>query len=256
MKYLYASVCLLFSVLLSAQNTAHIGLEAVEVNDTQKVYNYYVQDYEEIVACQFSLTFDSDKMRYNTLRNSIVTGLNESSIGTSADSILTLLWVDFALNPVNYTDSTVLFQFVFDVLVSGGSELCFYDEPLALEFVSYINEIETELPEILITDDCNTDSLVILDSTISVAALVKDQQKISHLFLSPSGTIGFTTLADQGLGLTLYSLLGHQIVSWPYTIYPEGRHEVDTNRSLLPGLYYLSFMQENGNGVTRAVFVW
>ena len=135
-------LCLIISKTVAGQDTAHIGLSLATLTPTEKVYNFYAWNYHYIIASQYSMLYDSTSMKYQGIRNSIVSGLGEGTFGHPLPGVITALWLDLDLQADDYADSTVLYQIAFDVLQPGGSSLCFSEMPLEYEFVSYYNDID------------------------------------------------------------------------------------------------------------------
>lgn len=221
---------------MSAQNIANIGIQAVETTSTEKVYNFYVWDYENIVASQFSMTYDGAKMTYKEIRNSQVIGLSGSSFSNPLPGVILSSWIELDLEAESYIDSTVLYQIVFDIIVPGGSNLCFSDTPLRYEFV---NEEEV-LNQIIIHDDCNTGLLLVLDPT-GIADQEEEviESPLKYVFLSTQGELIFSLSNDQVLHFSLYDNLGREITQIPSQSFTTGRNTIHFRRTIPTGIYTL-----------------
>lgn len=246
---------LTISKSVSAQDTAHIGLSLATLTSTEKVYNFYAWNYHYIIASQYSMIYDSAKMTYQGIRNSIVSGLGEGTFGHPLPGVITSLWLDLDLEAEDYADSVVLYQIAFDVIQPDGSSLCFSDTPLEYEFVSYHNDIDQALDELYIKDDCLPETLVIINPTATNDPAASAIHLIEHVSLSSSGTLAFTSVNGQSISLSLHDMTGKSITSFPEKSYAEGRHILSCS-PVITGIYFLKALGANGSAQVMKVFAY
>lgn len=246
---------LIVSNTISAQDTAQIGLSLSTLTASEKVYNFYARNYHYIIASQYSMMYDSARMKYQGIRNSIVSGLGEGTFGHPSPGVITALWLDLDLQADDYADSTVLYQIAFDVLQPGGSSLCFSDTPLGYEFVSYYNDVDKALDEIYIHDDCQPESLVIINPAATNDPKSPAVKVVGGAYLNTYGTLSFNSLKDQSLRISLYDLAGKSLVTFAERPYGEGRHTLKCN-SMSPGIYILKANGEDGRAQVMKVFAY
>jgi hypothetical protein len=194
-------------------------------------------------------------MKYQGIRNSIVSGLGEGNFGQPLPGSITSLWLDLNLTAEDYADSIVLYQIAFDVIQPGGSSLCFTDTPLEYEFVSYYNDVDESLDEIYIHDDCRLESLVIINPTATDDPKSSAMQVIDEVYLNSYGTLAFNSLKDQTLRISLCDLTGTQIVSFAERQFGEGRHKLQC-KILVSGIYVLKAIGEDGREQVMKVFAY
>ncbi len=233
-----------FSSMLSAQHTVQFGVEVAEVTGTEKVYDFHIEDFINIVGWQFKMNFDGSKMSFKEIRNPILNDLSNSSFNEPLPGKLISVWLDMDLIPENFSVETVAFQLVFDIIEDEGADLCFETEQDFFEFIVDDQQGNFYLSELLISDECNQGLSIFIGSTA-----IKDHSiqinALSDVFLGRDGTLAFSSSEAMSLNLSLFTQDGKQITSTIKMAVIEGRQSLQF-RSIPPGLYLLNVNSEKG----------
>jgi hypothetical protein len=243
MKKLFFLFLLAGSQWMTAQAVMHIGLTIAELTSTQKVYNVYVKNYDQILASQYSLSFDPQKMTFAGVRQSIPDGLGNSCFGTPFPGIATHAWIQTDLDPDSYIDSTVIYQLVFNVLQPGGSTLCFTNVPLDYEFVKPDEEL---VEPFFIHDDCYSGDVLIDPSTGIHEPTISTAFQLQNISLSDRGEMTFNLKKPDQLRFTLYETNGKEIAGSNTKSYSTGRSTVNFGHALNNEIYLIKVTGTSG----------
>ncbi len=256
MKHLLLISFFALSVSLQAQHTLRFGVELVEATATEKVYNFETEDFLNIVAWQFSMHFDGTRMRFKEIRNPILNYLSTNSFNEPTPGNLRSLWLDNDLTPDNYTEPTVLFQMVFELLTPENTPLCFDESQEYFEFVVEEGSGNFYLSELVIHDDCVAGLSIFLDGASATEDISLPQvQHITDVSLVSSGTLSFSSAIDQNLKLTLVDLNGKQLISFDEKEYATGRNSLSC-KPIAQGVYVLKAIAEDGKESATKVFAF
>jgi hypothetical protein len=231
---------------LMAQHTVRFGIDVAEVSATEKVYNFTVEDFEDIVGWQFRMEFDGSRMKYKEIRNTLLDHLTSHSFNEPNPGELRSVWLDYDLMPTNYTKPTIVFQIVFDILQSGGSACCFLESQENFEFIVHDGSGEYYLSELVIHDDCHTGHSIFFNTTDTEDPLHPEIESVNDIYLSQQGVLVFTTTVDQTIGLTVFDVQGKAVASFNEKLYTAGRHTLQCSNSLSRGLYMIQ-VKKGGN---------
>ena len=94
------------------------------------------------------------------------------------------------------------------------------------------------MDEIYIHDDCQLESLVIINPTATNDPVASAVRIIDDVYLTSSGTLSFTSLADLSFRISLFDLTGKPLVKFAESQYGEGRHTLECN-AISTGIYIL-----------------
>ncbi len=255
MKHFLLIAFLTLSISLQAQHTLRFGVELVEATATEKVYNFETEDFLNIVAWQFSMHFDGTRMRFKEIRNPILNYLSTNSFNEPTPGNLRSLWLDNDLDPDNYTEPTVLFQMVFELLTPENTPLCFDESQEYFEFVVEEGSGNFYLSELVIHDDCVAGLSIFLDGTATEDVTSPQVQHIKDVSLISSGTLSFTSASNQKLKLSLIDLNGKQLISFDEKEYASGRNTVQC-KPVASGVYVLKAIAEDGKESATKVFAF
>lgn len=256
MKHFLILILLFVSVHLKAQHTLHFTIELAEVNATEKIYNFIVDDFDQIIAWQLTFLFDSTNMRFKEVRNSVIDGLSNSDFNEAEPGVLFTTWLDSDVFPNDYSNPVTAFQMVFDVLQPGGSALCFSTDEAEYEIVLSDGTNDFALDNLIITDECNTDLLLVLNPSAVENTDHKEKYHLEKLFLSTSGELSFTMLNDQAISFVLYDIPGHVVGVVKKNEYALGRHTVHVRKTLQSGIYFINIINEAGVIHTLGVYTY
>ncbi len=254
MKNLLLLTSILFTIQLRAQNVVEISLNLVELTVTEKVYDLVVEDFDSILALQYSMSYDSTKMRLKEIRNFTLPQYNGSSFNDPQPGSIISVWLDLDLEPADFANPITMCQLAFDVLEPGGSTLCFSDTPVSYEFVVYDAYGDSKLTDLIIHDDCYTELFIPLSTTGVQDPESSLVQPLTHVYLSQNGELAFTTSNHQIFVLVLYDILGRVVTSTAAEVYTAGRHTVAIGRKIPNGIYILQSINEHGRGAISSVF--
>ena len=228
-----------------SQHTIEFGVELSEVTATEKIYDFVFDDFVNIVGWQFTMDFDGSKMSFKEIRNPILEGLSSSSFNEPQAGNLISVWLDFDLVPEDFTESTVAFQLVFDLIEGDGSDLCFATSQDFYEFIVNDDMGNFYLSELIIYDDCNQ-GLSIFFETTSTQEADQVSDLLSGVYLGASGTLAFTSNLATNLSLTLQDIQGKSVFSFSNIEVREGRQTIQAD-ALPPGMYVLYATSETGD---------
>jgi len=255
MKKLLPILFLAFSTAMQAQHVFTFGVELVEASATERVYNFEVEDFQNIIAWQFSMHFDGTKMRFKEIRNPVLNYLNTSSFNEPTPGNLRSVWLDSDLNPDNFDTPTVLFQIVFELLTPDSTPLCFDESQEYFEFVVEEGPGNFYLSQLVIHDDCVSGLSIFLDPNATAEVAPAIPSPIKDVFLLSTGALAFTATLDQDLQLSLYDLTGTQLINFEKKEYTNGRHTMQC-RPITPGIYILKAVAADGKESAVKVFAY
>ncbi len=256
MKHVLLYFLIILAFNLQAQTVLHFQLVVAEQTATEKVYNFIADDFDHIIAWQYNFFFDSTKMRFKEIRNPIIQGLSSGNFNEGTPGVLTTVWLDPDVLPNDYPTPVVAFQIAMELLDPGGSALCFSTDPMEYEIILSEDSGDSELSQLVISDECNTDLLLILNTTAVDDEANTRKQTLEKIYLSKQGELAFTTTQDQRVGLYLYDIMGRQVVLIQDDAYSAGRHSVNTGRPLPEGIYILQIRNEGGHHAVAPVFTY
>jgi len=147
------AVLLTTALYLTALCTGHaqeLTLEAAEVKagpGSSTCVDIRVSDFQEIIAMQYTLTWDAGKLEYQGVEGFRLPYLGENNFGThrTADGILTFVWLDNSLRGVTLPDKSTTFQLCFEVQGERGEEAAvrFTQQPTPFEAVNAAEQVLT-----------------------------------------------------------------------------------------------------------------
>ena len=255
MKHFLLISILALSVSLQAQHTLRFGVELAEATATEKIYNFETEDFLNIVAWQFSMHFDGTRMRFKEIRNPILNYLSTNSFNEPTPGNLRSLWLDNDLTPDNFTEPTVLFQLVFEILTPENTPLCFDESQENFEFVVEEGSGNFYLSELVIHDDCVAGLSIFLDGTATEDITSPQVQHITDVSLISSGALSFTSAINQHLKLALVDLNGKPLISFSEKEYGAGRNTL-LCKPVASGVYVLKAVAEDGKESAVKVFAY
>jgi gliding motility-associated-like protein len=103
-----------------------------------------VNDFDDIVAMQFSMNWDSTRFRFDRVQNFMLDGLDENAFGfpyASQDvkqGQLIVSWIDLSLQGQTLPDNKVIFELCLDPVgpVGSSSPVTFSGNPREIEFLN------------------------------------------------------------------------------------------------------------------------
>src|SRR5688572_30069151 len=162
MKQFVIIACLILSFGASAQSiTMRIG--DPQLAGGQITYELSVQDFTDIVAFQYSISYDSNVISLVSINDIIIPSMNITNFDTSAGSIVNV-WFDNSLDGVTLPDNSILYRMVFEIKTGGAGMVCFSQEPREPEAL----QGEETLLDIYVIDDCHDTPFLFHDAMTSV----------------------------------------------------------------------------------------
>lgn len=107
--------------------------------------NISVADFKNLLSMQYSLVWDPQVLELEQVQGFNLPYLGENNFGQNRKDkgILTFVWIDNALQGVNLSDGTVIYQLCFRVKGQPGSgtEIKFSPEPTPFEVVDVREQV-------------------------------------------------------------------------------------------------------------------
>lgn len=107
--------------------------------------NISVADFRNLLSMQYSLLWDPQVLEFEQVQGFNLPYLGENNFGLHRKDkgILTFVWIDNALQGVNLSDGTIIYQICFKVKGSSGSgsEIKFSPEPTPFEVVDVREQV-------------------------------------------------------------------------------------------------------------------
>ncbi|HZV69351.1 MAG TPA: hypothetical protein VFG10_07400 [Saprospiraceae bacterium] len=205
-----------------------------QVNGNQVTYDVVTVHFNEFIAAQYSITYDTNMLVYNGIRNINLDQLGEENFYGGILGSITTLWVDLTLEGTSVADSTVLYQIVFDMKDGNYGGVCFSQQPLESEFAR-VNEV---LSSYFVMDDCHDDPFEFVITTTSTEEII-ERFGLRVATMVTGQKIEFSLIDQQSLAFNVYDLSGNQISAFPSTEYSAGMHALHVDRSVQSGIYIL-----------------
>jgi len=256
MKHILLFILLILAFHTKAQETIRFTVSLAEETATEKIYDFIVDDFDDLIAWQLAMRFDTAGMRYLEIRNSVIEGMSSQNFFEADPGLIYSTWVDSDIVPNDYPNPVTAFQMVFELKTPGGSNLCFSLDSLDYEIVVGDGLQEHEVEQLVISDDCNSNYVIILNTPTAVVDANKPKQTIGQPYLSTDGLLSFTTGLDQILEINLFDVTGRSLTSISRNAYSQGRHSVESGMSLMEGVYFIQFRSKDGQQTTLGVMTF
>lgn len=98
-----------------------------------------VEQFEQLIGIQYSLKWDPQLLKFESVQNFNLPGLNAANFGSTAaeEGILTSLWIDAQLTGVSLSDESSLYELCFQAIGAAGSEatIRFSNGPTVFEVI-------------------------------------------------------------------------------------------------------------------------
>jgi hypothetical protein len=254
MKHFFILIACCGWLIASAQNIPLLGLAVDHVNPVEKVYNLYAKDYDRMLVLQYSMVYDPARMAYRGIRGGVLLGYDESCVGNPFAGSVTSVWLDLPLIGQYNPDSTILIQFVFDIIQPGGSSLCFSENPLGYEFMKGDLDTYVELNQIQLHDECFT-GIVDIDNATGISQPQPNMiSLIDNVTLSISGELNFTSIQNQQLIFSLTDMLGREIRSGIQYDCSKGPSAIHLGQPLSNAIYLIKTVDQSGQFQAIKVF--
>lgn len=255
MKTLLLFVITFLAFSTQAQDTVRLNVPLASLTSTEKIYDFIVSDFENIVGFQFSMTFDDTKMHFREVRNIVLDHMTTNSFNDPLPGTLLSVWLDTDLEATDYNEPTTIFQLVFDVLDGEGSPLCFTNTPLDYEFIVEEAPGDFHLSHMVIDDDCQDGTAILLNTTATEDPAKTSPKIINHLYLNTHGILTFTSLTEELLRFNAFNPEGKIVATSKPIEVVKGTNEIALGKELLPGIYFINWKDSIGNTQSEKVFV-
>ncbi|MCE7923785.1 MAG: T9SS C-terminal target domain-containing protein [Haliscomenobacteraceae bacterium CHB4] len=134
-----------------------------------------VADFNNIVAGQYSMSWDPSVINFQQVQNFGLPGLTSANFGTSqvSSGLLSFAWFDQNATGVTLPDNSVLFEICFEVIGASGalSPVEFASSPTVLEFINVaggVVPVQSDNGSVAVIDcqpgDCCTDQQAFEDN--------------------------------------------------------------------------------------------
>ena len=104
-----------------------------------------VADFKNLLSMQYSLAWDPEVLTFETAQgfNLPYLGKNNFGMNRKENGVITFVWIDNALQGVNLSDGTVIYQLCFRVKGKRGSgtEIKFSPQPTPFEVVDVREQV-------------------------------------------------------------------------------------------------------------------
>ncbi|MEP6645725.1 MAG: T9SS type A sorting domain-containing protein [Saprospiraceae bacterium] len=220
------------SVGIHAQNLV-MKITNPQTSGSQVTYDVVADHFDDLVAAQYSVSFDPGVLSFNRVQNFNLDQLSESCFYGGIPGFITTAWIDLTLQGITLTDGTVLYQIVFDMNSGTPGGVCFSQQPLESEFA----QIDSVFSSYFIVDDCHTDPFKVdlMTNTEEISA----QYGLSFSTLLNDHSIHFSLNDHKTLAFRVYDMNGKQIASISEQEYTSGKHDLNLNANMLPGMYII-----------------
>jgi hypothetical protein len=149
MKMKKVALLLFFSILISTSSIAQVAIfsaqDTIGLNESTYSASIKVNNFNQIVGAQFTLTWDSTVLAYDQVREFGANFSANDHFGTDeiTSGVLRFAWFNGALTGIDLADSTTLFTVDFKVLGTGSRQtnIAFTDIPTAREVYDTTFEI-------------------------------------------------------------------------------------------------------------------
>ncbi|HKZ36686.1 MAG TPA: hypothetical protein VJ184_03475 [Chryseolinea sp.] len=202
------------------------------VTGNQVVYDVCVEDFVDVIALQFVISYDTSVLKFNTVQNIIIPtmSLDGNFYADSAGNLFNV-WLDLSVKGVTLEDGEILYQVVFDMVNDTFGTVCFNQDSIPMEVVREDN-VEYS---VYVIDDCHEKPFLFDDNTTGVENV--GQTYGLDVYTFNQNNISFSLKESKELGFQLYELNGSLVRSFPKTNYLTGHHSLHVNSSLDSGIY-------------------
>jgi hypothetical protein len=239
MKSIFCALALLLMLSLNAQELT-MGITNPQVNGNQITYDVSTGNFTEMVAMQYSITYDPDVLSFVALENLNLLALDAGDFNTNIPGSVLNVWLEPTLQGVSLDDGTVIYQIVFEMLDGEPGVVCFSEDPVVSEFIKKT----IELTSFTVVDDCHSEPFQIL-LTISSLQDIASRYGMSIANPAHSQKISFSLEEDHALEFKLFDLAGRQLLSFARSEYQSGNNALEVGTTLLPGIYVLTTEIQN-----------
>ncbi|MEO6131623.1 MAG: hypothetical protein ABIQ02_07230 [Saprospiraceae bacterium] len=232
MKSIIYIFAFFISIATNAQNLV-MKITNPKINGSQVTYDVVADHFDDLIAAQYSVTYDPTILTFNRVQNFNLDQLNESCFYGGIQGAITTAWIDLTLEGFTLNDGTVLYQIVFDMNSGTSGGVCFSQQPLESEFA----QVDSVFSSYFIVDDCHPDPFKV--------DLMTNITEIAERFgLTVSTTIhdqfiNFSLTDQKELAFRIFDLNGKEIAAFPLEKYSAGMHSLNLGRSVPPGIYLL-----------------
>src|SRR5687767_4984794 len=215
------------SLLLKIINPTVVG--------NQVIYDVCVEDFVDVIALQFVISFDTSVLKFDTVQNIIVPGMTmEGNFFADSAGHLFNVWLDLSVDGVTFEDGELIYQIVFDMVNDTFGTVCFDQDSIPMEVV---REDKFEY-SVYVIDDCHEKPFLFDDTGTAVENIALTYGL--DVYTINQNNISFSLKEQQEIGFQLYDLNGSLVTSFPETNYSTGQHSLDVKSSLNPGIYILT----------------
>jgi hypothetical protein len=257
---LYFALLLWFVVPTVAQPT--IFVESKEIVESEYFYtDVKAINFPSTVGFQFSVRWDSTKIKIDSLEVEGMTDLPEYMVGSNFNNnyleaqYVGTTWIDPDLYGIQFSDTTTLFRIYFNNLSNPGdtTSISIADDPVTKEFIDENSEIFNPTVENGTVIVLNPTGIENMDSTPT--QLFTLSQNEPNPFKRQT-LIPFEVFQSLELNLEIYNTKG-EIVYSERSIYPPGKHTISMTAEQLSasGIYYYKLKSKDFFITNRMILV-
>ena len=205
-----------------------------EVDGTTLTYDVRAEDFDDMVAMQYSILYDETALTNVRLKNLSLPYLTAAGFNINQPGKVLNLWLDPTLDGVSVADGDLLYQIEFELIATEPGDVCFAEDPVDIEFVN----VNIELNSFIVTDDCHPEPFDILQTASNQEVLESAGLQISNVVRN--GHLSFTAASSTSITFGLYDQSGRSVIDWPETTYFSGQNQIALNTALPAGMYILA----------------
>lgn len=205
-----------------------------QVNGNQVTYDVMAENFNEMVAMQYGINYDTTQLAFVRLQNMAMEDLDMGDFNAANAGTILNVWLHTSLEGVTMGEDEPIYQIVFEMLNGTPGDVCFSEDVLLSEFIN----VSSELMSFSVVDDCYSEPHEIL-LTLSVAEL-EEQYGLYISTKAGANAIPFRLKQPQVLSFQLVDISGRMVRSFPKEPWPVGPHALYFRDGLIAGMYILN----------------
>ncbi|MEP6793750.1 MAG: T9SS type A sorting domain-containing protein [Saprospiraceae bacterium] len=233
MKSILYIFAFLIPIGINAENLV-MKITNPQVSGNQVVYDVVTDHFSDLIAVQYSISYDTTRLTFSGIQNINLSQLTEDNFYGGIPGTITTLWFDQTLQGTSVADGTILYQIIFNMKNGTYGGVCFSQEPLESEFA----RVDNVLNSYFIVDDCHADPFEVNLTTSTEE--IADRFGLNVFTIARDQKIQFALTQQETIDFHVFDLNGQMISAFPKKEYSTGQHTLNMNRSLVPGIYILT----------------
>ena len=232
MKHIYLFLGLMLAFSGYSQELT-LMLNNSEINGNLLTYDIRVDNFNEMVAMQYSIAYDESALEFVELVNVMELNGSQQQFNTAIAGTINSLWLDAGLTGATLSAGTMLYQVVFELVGSEPGDVCFSEDPLVIELI----DVSAELNSFAIMDDCHSEPHIVSLTTSTQDIL--NEHGLSVYSVAANDQLHFELERDSELSFSIYNMSGQLLKSFASTYYPAGVNTLRLSSDQPSGIHLL-----------------